>query len=40
MILSALEQAARLKGVYLEQIVPPDELEQYLRIKADVPKAV
>jgi len=33
MILSALEQAARLKGVHLDQIVPPEELERYLRVK-------
>jgi hypothetical protein len=32
-ILSALREAARLKGVHLDQILPPEELEQYLRAK-------
>ena len=32
-ILSALREAARLKGVHLDQILPPEELEQYVRAK-------
>jgi hypothetical protein len=32
-ILSALREAARLKGLRLNQILPPEELEQYLRAK-------
>lgn len=32
-ILSALEEAARIKGVHVDQIVPPEELKQYLRVK-------
>jgi hypothetical protein len=33
MTLSALREAARIKGCHVDQLVPPDELEQYLRVK-------
>jgi hypothetical protein len=33
MILASLKQAAAIKGVHVEDLVPQDELEQYLRVK-------
>lgn len=32
-IFSALREAARLEGVTLDQILPPEELEEYLRTR-------
>jgi hypothetical protein len=33
MILASLKQAAAIKGCTVEDLVPPDELEQYERVK-------
>lgn len=34
MILASLKEAAAIKGVHIEDLVPPGELEQYERVKA------
>ena len=34
LILSGLAEAARLKGLHIDDLVPPDELDQYLRVRA------